>query len=169
MIRTCGARWFSYLHQSPEDFDIETIAHSLSQQCRFTGHTRKFYSVAQHSVHVSEICVEEPKWGLMHDAIETFMGDMNKPLKQLRGMEAYTELELEILERYAGYNNLPWPIPKCVEDSDDILLDTEQRDLMPKTGQPLSDIARAMPKRLKAWKMKKAKRRFLKRYKELFG
>lgn len=37
------------LNPRTEDICIADIAHSLSMQCRYNGHTKLFYSVAQHS------------------------------------------------------------------------------------------------------------------------
>lgn len=52
-IETYTGRKFYLLHPRPEDVDITDIAHALSNQCRYTGHTRMFYSIAEHSYHVS--------------------------------------------------------------------------------------------------------------------
>ncbi|MHA1573246.1 MAG: hypothetical protein ACTSX8_04570 [Alphaproteobacteria bacterium] len=41
-----GVTW-DLLNPRVEDVNIEDIAHSLSLQCRFTGHSRVHYSVAQ--------------------------------------------------------------------------------------------------------------------------
>ena len=53
VIQTFTGKKFDPLNPNLNDFCIEDIAHSLSLQCRFTGHCRVFYSVAEHSVHVS--------------------------------------------------------------------------------------------------------------------
>ena len=55
-IRVASGELFWPLQPRENEIEIEDIAHGLSQICRFTGHTRSFYSVAQHSVLVSRLC-----------------------------------------------------------------------------------------------------------------
>lgn len=68
-----------------EDIDIADIAHALSNICRFSGHVRRFYSVAEHSVRVAlAVQAERPdlaKAALLHDAAEAYIGDVISPLK----------------------------------------------------------------------------------------
>ena len=52
-IQTYSGKKFYPLDPRPEDIDIRDIAHALSLNCRFNGHCRCFYSVAEHSVGVS--------------------------------------------------------------------------------------------------------------------
>jgi len=75
---------------------IEDIAKSLSQLCRFTGHTSLFYSVAQHSLLVAEKMPGPPKEklvGLLHDAAEAYTNDLASPLK------AYLESQCDYVYR----------------------------------------------------------------------
>ena len=51
--QTFTGRQFFPLDPDPQDIDIVDIAHSLAMQCRYNGHTDRFYSVAEHCVHVS--------------------------------------------------------------------------------------------------------------------
>lgn len=87
-IQTYTGRQFWPLDPKPEEVCIEDIAHALSQQCRYAGHTIRFYSVAQHSV---EIALRVPRaaalWGLLHDAAEAYLVDLPRPVKYL--MPAY--------------------------------------------------------------------------------
>jgi len=85
-----------------EQVCLADIAHSLAYQCRFSGHTRKFYSVAQHCViaarHTMET-MQDPTLAmhcLLHDSEEAYLGDMIRPLKAFAArdkMEWYRELE----------------------------------------------------------------------------
>lgn len=113
----------------PEDVDIEEIAHSLSMLCRFNGHCREFYSVAQHSVLVSRMLPPEHRLcGLLHDATEAYCGDMVRPLK--RALPSYQEIEARIWEAVAQRFGLPITLPAEVKLADTRMLQTERRDLL---------------------------------------
>lgn len=79
---------------------LEDIAHALSNICRFTGHTYRFFSVAQHSWNCSmlmrdlELGNEYRIAALMHDAQEAYIGDVSSPLKQL--LPDYNRIETKI-------------------------------------------------------------------------
>src|SRR4051794_15527189 len=89
-ITTFSRRQFWPLDPHSDEIHIEDIAHSLSQQCRFGGHSRSFYSVAQHSCLVSALCkANDALWGLLHDASEAYLGDIPRPLKSLPEFEFY--------------------------------------------------------------------------------
>ena len=45
-IETARGKKFRFLDPRPEDIDIIDIAHALSNICRFTGHTKRFYCVS---------------------------------------------------------------------------------------------------------------------------
>lgn len=68
---------------------LSDIAHSLSMQVRYLGHINTFYSVADHSVFVSEMAEaygEPPEVILacfMHDFHETYIGDFPSPFKKI--------------------------------------------------------------------------------------
>jgi hypothetical protein len=58
-ILTFSGHRFWPLDPRPHDIRIEDISHALANQSRFGGHCRIFYSIAQHSVLVSELCRPE--------------------------------------------------------------------------------------------------------------
>src|SRR3990167_7144636 len=93
-IQTYTGKRFNLLDPDIDSIDIEDIAHALSMQCRYTGHTLVFYSVAEHSVHVSRITdSSDSLWGLLHDASEAYLGDVASPLKHSGLMQGYIALE----------------------------------------------------------------------------
>jgi hypothetical protein len=113
-----------------ENIRIIDIAHSLSMQTRFAGHLRGFYSVAQHSVLVSQNVPKElALCGLLHDAAEAYCQDMLRPIKYLPGMEAYRAVEANLERLIAQKYGLPFPWPPEIKIADNRCLMTERRDL----------------------------------------
>lgn len=172
-IRTYTGKNFDLLNIACSEIDIEDIAHSLSNLCRFTGHTKSFYSVAQHSVIVSEI-VEAmdygPKtqlMGLLHDATEAYLTDISRPLKLLSAMKGYRKLEEELEKRIALHFGFSMFMTIAIKEADHQALATEARDLM---GNPADW---EYLKNVKTWgtivplSPDKAKKQFLKRYEQL--
>lgn len=128
-IQTYRGKQFFPLEPRPESLDIVDIAHSLSLQCRFNGHCREFYSVADHSLRVARILPPElALWGLLHDAGEAYLTDLPRPIKH--SVTGYNELEDRMLEVIAHRFGLAWPMPESVLHADDVVLVTEARDLM---------------------------------------
>jgi len=138
--QTFTGRQFWPLDPRPEDVMIEDVAHALSMVCRFGGHCREFYSVAQHSVIVSH-AVERyaggrgnpavQLWGLLHDAAEAYIGDIIRPIKPY--LTGYAEIESKIMEavlqRFGLFETRP-TMPGIVKICDDRACATEARDLM---------------------------------------
>jgi hypothetical protein len=128
------------LDPRPDDIKIADVAHHLSNLCRFTGGTRKFYSVAQHSCHVADALGPcDPSlaaWGLLHDASEAYLGDIARPTKHaVAGFgEAYRQAEDRLMRVIAERFGLHGDEPDAVKDVDDRMVVTEARDLMP--GKP---------------------------------
>ena len=104
-IQTASGLRVSLLDPDPQTIVIEDIAHALAMLCRFNGHCLQFYSVAEHSVHVSkEIAHRLALLGLMHDAAEAYLGDVPSPLKKrLRSFERYEKQFMLVLAEKFGF------------------------------------------------------------------
>lgn len=167
-IQTYTKKKFFLMDPMPADFDIRDIAHALANICRFTGHVRKFYSVAEHSVRVAEYLAtasQETRFcGLMHDASEAYICDMARPFKQLPEFCFYREIEAKLEQRIAEAFQLPYPLPGVVKRADEILLGTEARDLMGPCVDEWNLRYPCLGKRIRPWSPRKAERRFLDTY-----
>lgn len=99
-IETYTGKYLDYSDPKPEQINISDIAHALSNICRFGGHSRQFYSVAEHALLVRELVIEEgyPYLGLAalhHDSHEAYIGDVPTPLKHHLG-SSYSRLRVKI-------------------------------------------------------------------------
>jgi len=172
-FQTLKGNAFPIFDPRPSDIDIEEIAHTLAMQCRFNGHIKHFYSIAQHSVLVSKL-LEEWKHpveivfeGLMHDAAEAYVGDVISPIK--RSIPAFSDVEHMTWVAIADRYNLPHVQSPVVGKADIAMLLVEKRDLC--APEPLSwGISYEGPlpvRRIKELGWKDAKAMFLKRFAEL--
>jgi hypothetical protein len=142
-MQTYTHRQFWPFDPRSEEISITDIAHGLSNTCRYNGHTQPFYSVAQHSVLVSQNCsLKNRKWALLHDAAEAYIGDMIRPMKKY--FPLFIEIETRIMECVCKKYGLPLEIPAEVSEMDNRILLNERRDLgfkdVPQwniTGKPL--------------------------------
>lgn len=173
-----GAR---YPFDQGESFawNIEDIAHSLGNQCRYTGHCRHFYSVAEHSVLCSLLAEElglcDPFEALMHDAHESVVGDRASPLKPYT--PDYSAIE-DVAERdLRARFGLPERITEGCKKVDYIALFIEAYFLIKSKGEGWVDRLNVRVDALKlvkrdGWRVTgmdpvQAKNAFLRRYKEL--
>jgi hypothetical protein len=173
-LQTVSGRWVNPFDPDPAQLDAGDIARALANQCRFGGHSRVFYSVAQHSVIVSRLVeerggdVEDVFAALMHDAAEAYLGDMPHPLKHRSPLgaafkEAEHHLEQAIRDRFGIRPGVPE-----IKQADRALLATERRAFSAETWHwPELDGVEPLDLELTAWSPDKAAGEFATRYAEL--
>lgn len=152
-IQTFTGIIFWPLDPRPEEIRIEDIAHALSMQCRFGGHCKTFYSVAEHSVRVSRELPQPLRlWGLLHDAAEAYLIDLPRPLKRFSEMgRLYLEIEDRLMVTVCERFGLPLSQPPEVKRMDTRLLVTEKRDLMTVEPKPWEDTEEPLRDIIKPW------------------
>lgn len=128
-IQVYSGNLFWPLDPREEDIRIEDISHALSNQCRFSGHTEKHYSVAQHCVYVSLFVeLEFALAGLLHDASEAYLVDVPRPIKP--ELPQYSEIEANIMKIIAKRFGFQYPLPQNVIDIDNAMLWIEKQQVM---------------------------------------
>lgn len=171
MTTQLGIRFWPMDPRTDEIF-IEDIAFALSKLCRFGGHANRFYSVAEHSVHIGDYLLRTyhdekiALGGLLHDAAEAYVGDLQKPVKHHPYLRKYRRTEERILKiickKYAVNC-----FDEKIKTADSRILTDEAGELMGANAlsinrQPLDVI-------IKYWSHKEAATWFLQRYKYLNG
>lgn len=171
-----GKRFYPFDPRACE-IDIVDIGHALANLCRFGGHCREFYSVAEHSVRVSRECApEDALWGLLHDASEAYLCDLPRPIKRSAELRGYSLVEKDVQRAvHIRFGLLREPVawemfPSSVYRADEVLLATEARDLMGnhclERWSSLEGIE-PLPERIEPWPWREARDRFLQRFYEL--
>jgi len=177
-IQTYEGRKLDLLDLDSLIITIEEIAHVLSMKCRFNGHCQSFYSIAEHSIHISDLCPNNCReWGLLHDASEAYLPDLQTPLKRLPEFEWFVKLEKELLLRIAKHFYLPPTIPGRVKELDTYMLHVEKNQLMKPMQDPRDEwgssvmhpsfVEKPIAKGLQLLTPHQAKRKFKARAKEL--
>jgi hypothetical protein len=172
-IQTYSGLRFNILAPQQNQITIEDIAHALSMQCRFTGHTMFHYSVAQHSVLASTVV--PPRFAfeaLLHDASEAFIGDMSRPLKHFtKAGQEYLLIEANIEQAIQKKFNLPASMSAEVKAADNAMLYTEKAALLPSMewGTRWGDSIEPAQVKIEPWNPFEAEKKFLYRYQELRG
>lgn len=118
---------------------LSEIAHSLAHINRFTGHAKRTYSVAEHSLLVADMVAHaglgpvEQICALMHDAHESITGDVATPIKEVLGDAWYRfeRAEQNALLGAYGLVDAMADHAKTVKHYDLMALATERRDLLP--------------------------------------
>lgn len=156
----------------PGEIEILDVARALSHLCRFIGHTREFYSVAQHSVLVSYLVPhEDALWGLLHDASEAYICDLAAPVKHMPEMLEYRVMEARLMCAICERFGLAPTMPRSVVTADRALLATEFRDVTTMNDlQWIKDECGFAPLshlRINPWPPAIARQTFLARFAEL--
>jgi hypothetical protein len=170
-MQTASGRQFWPLDPRANEVFIEDIAHHLSNQCRYAGATKLFYSVAQHSVLVSQNVPEKDALsGLLHDAAEAYTADLIRPIKNNSALgDAFKEVEAKVWLAVCERFQIPVEEPESVRTVDKYtMIVTEQRDVMrmpPRAWQ--EDGHEPLRERIIYWSPENAHSRFLRRFFEL--
>ena len=100
----------------PNDILLTDIAHGLAFTCRWNGHTKTYFSVAEHCCMMHDLVPDDLKLtALFHDCEEAYWGDIIKPLKNLLPLEIRNKMEsfrAMIFEKF-GVKEICKEVDKC--------------------------------------------------------
>jgi hypothetical protein len=186
-MQTYSGRRFYPLEPSAADVELVDVAHGLAMTCRYGGHSKRFYSVAEHCVLVSDIVEGDARRAgmpadfvraialeaLLHDSAEAYIGDMVRPLKHQAEMAEFRRAEERIEEciRAAFKIQSTEQSRKVIKIVDDRILVDEITALMPNPQMYLETDTllgvEPIGVLICGWSPELAQHRFLERYREL--
>jgi hypothetical protein len=141
-MQTITGKQFWPLDPRPEEVDILDIAGALSKLCRYGGQCLRFYSVAEHCVHVANYAPDDLKLtALLHDASEAYLSDVIRPIKS--HLANYLDIEAGLERVIAERFGLTWQWHHHVKQLDTAILADERDQAMapppvpwPQTTEP---------------------------------
>jgi hypothetical protein len=168
-IQTFTGRAFWPLDPRPDEVEIRDIAHALSNQCRYAGHTSRFYSVAEHCVLLARaVSPKNRLWALLHDASEAYLVDLPRPVK--RSMPDYRAAEEAVMLAVRRQFFLVDPMPAEVHLADGRILTDERQQAMETPPMPWTAEEQVEPLgvTLQFWTPAMAEIQFLAAFDRLF-
>lgn len=168
-----GERFF-FKHPEPAAINITDIAHALSMVCRYGGHTRRFYSVAEHSWLIAHYAwkvqgrpLHEIRHALLHDAAEAYTGDIKRPIKN--AVPIIRDAVKVVEKVVATALGVPFEKPQWLTDLDTRIVADEKNALLghPRDGTPWGHEAnktKSLGVLICSWNPVTAKRKFLELY-----
>ena len=172
-ITTYLGRQFFFTDPTIHDIFIEDIAHGLSNVCRYAGQCSVFYSVAEHSVRMSELA-PTPRLKLLtllHDGSEAYIGDVSSMLK--KELHLYQEIETiitTVIQQRYGLIDLTEFEVAAVKELDAQIRTPEVLSLFPRHDGwtfSWSKVECEYPP-IKPWPPKLAEKRFLSIFRRLY-
>jgi hypothetical protein len=133
---TASGLQFRPTEPDPALVRVTDIAHALSQLCRYNGHVRTFYSVAEHAVLMARHFIGRrdyplARWALHHDSSEAYLGDVIRPLK--KALPDYKAIEGKVEAAIARAFGLDLgsggEMPPEIKTADTLILHDERRQL----------------------------------------
>lgn len=132
-IKTINGVYLDLLAPVPSGILGHDIAHALSLVNRFGGHTPEPYSVGEHCIIVAQRLLRTTGdaqlalAGLVHDAAEAYIQDINGLLKKTPELEGYREVEERLTRTIEKAFELPRDIcdTRLVKEADKWAFDAE--------------------------------------------
>lgn len=165
---------FFPLDPRPDEVFAEDIIAGAAAQHRFFGQTIVPMTIAQHQVIVSRLVSE---WcaleALLHDAPESYIGDLIRPLKALPTFgDIYLKIEDGIAAAIAKRFKLvyPWPKEVLIADEQCVMAEVDQNiaSLEPRNHVQLLNMeVKPGDIRLEVWSQTRARWEFTTRFREL--
>lgn len=172
-MQTYTGEMFDVFSPNKEQIVLKDISHALSMLCRFGGHSRNFYSVAEHSFLIAEYFEDRREYdlaraALLHDATEAYMGDVIRPLKLHWPLYRQTEEYLQglIFTKF----NLPPEMPPEVKAADLRICNDERAALLhERPWTPEIDALPYLDVEIHSWFPIQAEQNFMDMFWRLFG
>ena len=158
-IRTYSGLLINVFEPTIEMLSEVDIAHAQSHQCRWAGHIKKYYSVAQHSVLCARLASpKNKKAALFHDGSEAYLLDIPTPIKHR--MPEYKLIENKLMEVIAKKFDFQYPFDPEIKVIDKEMLHLEWDSLV--LGVKSFKDGREIT--LRCWSPEEAKDNFLREY-----
>jgi hypothetical protein len=165
-IQTYTGRAIWVLDPRPDEIDIRDIAHMLAMKCRFSGATRRFYSVAQHSILLSYAVPSAIAYAaLHHDDTEAYLPDVPTPVKPF--LVGFKELERTVEAVVCAALGVDQSHMALVKPYDVRILTDERDALLNPSELSWSFTPEPLGIAIDPWGPEEAEARFLARHAEL--